>query len=121
MSIIGLITSRGSTVTIRRGTRTQQADGSFNASWSDTVTNGKALIESLSSDLAQKLWGQETKATRRAFVRIDTNVTPGDGLLVSVGAYSGERFRVIAVIPRHMGAASRYLELALELTTEAFA
>jgi hypothetical protein len=121
MAITGLIQQRGSTVTIRRATKTSQSDGSRNAAWSTVLADTKALIESVTSGLAQRLWGQETEATLRAFMPPDTDITVGDGMQITAGAYAGSNYRVTAAPPRDLNAASRHIEVGLTLTTETFA
>lgn len=120
MAITGLIQQRGSTVTVRRSARAQASDGSFNTAWASAVIDTKALLEAVTSDLAQRLWGQETQATLRAFFAPDTDVRVGDGIRVTAGAYVATKYRVAAVLPRDFSAASRHVEVALELTKETF-
>lgn len=120
MSMHGLIQMRGSTVTIRRSAKVQLPDGTFNQSWSNAIASTHALIEAITSDLSQRIWGQNIKATHRAYMYYGSDVKEGDGVQVVTGAYANSTYRVASVLARDMSAASRYLEIAFESTPETF-
>lgn len=120
MSLQGMIQRRGSTVTIRRSSTSESSDGTFNKHWVDVTVGTKALIESLTSELSQRIWGQEITASHRAYMAQHADVKEGDAIIVTAGSKALQKFRIAEVLERDMNAASRYLEIGLHSTTEAF-
>ena len=122
MSLDGMAMRAGSTVTIYRigQPEAQAADGSAVNAWGAVATGVKIILEPISSALAERLWGQETRATMRALVpRPIASPRVKDGIVVTAGHYSGQRFRVVASLPHELAPGSAHAEVGLELTPEA--
>ena len=122
MSLDGVARRCGSTVTNYRATlpEAQAADGSRILSWIAIATNVRIIFEPITSALAERLWGHETKATMRALVpRPIGSPRVRDGIVVTAGHFSGLRYRVVESIPHELAPGSAHAELGLELTSEA--
>lgn len=122
MSLDGLAAQRGSTVTIYRiaQSEAQAADGSAVIAWAAVAASVKIILEPIASAVAERLWGQETRATMRALVpRPIASPRVRDGIVVTAGRYSGSRYRVVASIVHELAPGSAHAEVGLELTPEA--
>lgn len=124
MSLFGMAARRGSIAQIRRSVRTSAragSDGSAALSWSTAMDGVQCMLEPIATGLAQRLWGQESKATVRAYFPIASGLLPGDGVIITRGQYAGTQYRVDATPLRDFAGASRHIEAGLLLTTETFA
>ena len=121
MSRSGLATVRGSQITVKRATDGQALDGSATKSWANVATGVAGLLEELTAERAQEIWGQETRARWRTSVPWGTDVLIGDGVLVTSGNFTGRAFRVEEQLERGTSPGTRHIELGLEETTETFA
>lgn len=119
MSLAGLIAHRGSIATTRRATRSEGTDGASALAWADIAEGVRILLAPETSAQLQRIFGAETRGTWHGWVTPDVDAQLGDGVIVTAGAYVGDRLRVTAVLPLSLGA-SPHRELALELTPEAF-
>lgn len=120
MSLAGFAARRGSTLTIRRATASERADGSTRNAWADVATLVPAPLEVIGTEVAQRLWGAETRARYRALLPIDCGAVIGDGIVVTAGAQAGRSFRLVESNPHPYGG-SPHIEAGLALTPEAFA
>jgi hypothetical protein len=115
-----LIRRLGSTVTIRRATRTRDAaDGSSVATWATIASGVRLAIQPLTERLRQRDWGREVTGDSVGFAAAGTDLQIDDGILVTAGPYAGQAFRVTDQLPRLTGPAHR--QVALTRTDETFA
>jgi hypothetical protein len=124
MSLAGIIQRSGTAVTIMRATRTQSAGGATNQGWAAVATKVAAFIDTPTAELAQRLYGQETRVEARIFVLPGVPLRPDDGIIVTAGARAGERYRVTGQSSLDFGAPgarSTHAEHPLVRTTETFA
>lgn len=123
MSLLGRIAIRGSTVTVKRATKSASAGGATNQSWAAVsgLAGVKMLLDEPTTETVVRVFGQEAKCEVRAFCAMDFDVRKGDGIQVTAGAKAGLNFQVDAVRELDQGAGSRHRELALISTPEAFA
>lgn len=121
MSLAGFLRHRGSRLTVRRSTQVKRPNGTYNSTWADIIVNCPGALKPVTPELAQKLWGQETKATYSCLVESRVPVAMRDGVIVTAKHYAGLHFRVAAVSPHLVGSGSDHQALGLELTTEVFA
>ncbi len=126
MSVASLAERHGSTVTVKRATRTRDgADASSSAAWATVATGVKLFIQPLTDRIRQKGFGREVEAESVGFGLSTLNLQKDDGVIITAlpvmggGPPIGARFRVAATLPRHPGPA--HLEVALQSTTETFA
>lgn len=120
MSLAGRAATKGSTLAVYRPTygAATAADGTRVVSnWTLTVSGLKGALDALTADLADKVFGQMDIARTRALLPLGTDVVAGDAVVVTAGAQTGARFRVIEV--QTYGVRMRgHLDVALESTTE---
>ena len=119
MSLTGAIALRGSTVTVHHAVDTDQADGSSGRTYPTNTPGVKVLLEDISDELVRRVFGPETTATRRGLVALSATIRDDDGIVVTAGKHTGERYRVAKRL-EHREGPSPHAELALEATTEAF-
>lgn len=120
MSVTALIRTRGSTVTIRRCTKTRNVpgDGSAVESWADAATGVKVLLEQITSEKAQRTFGREHTGTMLGFAVDGQDIREDDGIIVTAGSYSGARYFVRGALLRKQP--PKHLLLGLEDTQETF-
>lgn len=123
MSLAGRIAIRGSTVTVKRSTKSSSAGGATNLSWAAVagLTGVKMLLDEPTTETVVRVFGQEAKCEVRAFCSMDFDVQKGDGILVTAGFKSGLNFQVDSVRELDQGVGSRHREIALVSTPELFA
>lgn len=123
MSMLGRIAIKGSTVTVKRATKSRSAGGATNQTWSSVagLTGVKMLLDEPTTETVQRVFGQEAKCDVRAFCQFDYDVQKGDGVLVTAGFKSGLAFQVDAVREMDQGPGSRHREITLVSTPEGFA
>ncbi len=120
MSLGGVIAMRGATVRIRRAVQTQGADGATQRTWRDAPTRrATMLLEELSAEKAQRLWGIETVARFRATLEAEADVRKYDGVIVEDGRFVGLHLRV-EEDPRGSELGPQLTLLGLALTKETF-
>jgi hypothetical protein len=115
MSLNARIQIHGSTVTVKRATKSQSAGGSTNQSWAAVsgLSDVKMLLNTPTPEIAQRIFGQETRVEVMAFVPNTYDVQPGDGIIVTAGWKSGTRFAVQAAPEFDQGRNHAHKELAL--------
>lgn len=119
MSLAGLIRRRGSRATVYRPTGGRNADGSATVTaWAAVQTDLPVLLEGLTDELAQRLFGTREVIRDRGFVLGLPDLRPGDGLVVTAGRRVGQRFRVEEPLAYDAGSRLAHLEVALVSTTE---
>jgi hypothetical protein len=112
MSLDGVINIRGSTCTVRRPTETKAADKTTVRSWADAATGLKVLLDEVAAGKAQHLWGRETEARISGFAPSTSDVRVDDVLIVTAGAYIGQKMRVVEAPSPALGPARKPLALA---------
>lgn len=117
MSLAGIRATRGSEVTVRRGTKTKKAQGDTAIAWSTVASKVQAKLQFSSAQQLQRQFGRETQADVMGFFDAALDLRPDDGLLVTGGEHNGMRFRVHGVRPYEQ----RQLQAALEKTAQTFA
>jgi hypothetical protein len=105
--------------TIARATQTVQPDKSSISTWSNVATGVSVLLEDADATLLERTFGIEVDATLRGTVDIASDVRLGDGVTITAGRHTGQKFLVAArrIDPTLPGQA--YWSLALSRTTEA--
>lgn len=120
MSVTGLLTVRGARVRVRRAVQTQGTDGATQRTWRDAPTARVAmLLEELTAERAQRIWGIESTARFRATVEACADVQKFDGLVVEDGRFAGLHLRV-EEDPRGSELGPQLRLLGLALTKETF-
>lgn len=121
MSLDGLWTVRGSTVDVFRPTLGKTPSGASKTTWpvSPQVSAVRAFIEPLSAELADRVFGAERRAKHRGMLPLGTDVLEHDGLKVTAGESTGQKYQVVG-IQSYDHSRRPHLELALIETTEAF-
>jgi len=104
---------------VYRPTYSSQADGSQRVTgWTLSMSKLPAILEGVSDDLVQKVYGASQAVKDRALVPNDYPVEPGDGIVVTSGKRAGEMFRVVDVRRNDQSGANPHLDVALISTTE---
>lgn len=119
MSLAGLRTIRGSTVTIKRATETQKDEADVALSWAVVATAVAMRIEPLGLRYQKALereYGTDIKAERLGYGDVAQDLKEKDGIIVTDGKYAGDHLKVLTV--QNMGG---QLEVVLQLTGETFA
>jgi len=124
MSLPGMIRFRGSVADVYRpATAVEDTTGLTTVTWTGAAPvagNLRVLLDVVSDELAQRIFGREVSIDLRGIVTPPADVARDDGLVVRTGAYAGERFRVVGHVPSTLLARSAHVELALARTTEVF-
>lgn len=122
MSLAGRIQIRGSTVTVKRATKTRSAGGASNLAWGavNGLTGVKFLLDVPDTQTIQRLFGQEAKCDVRAICSADFDVRANDGVLVTAGWKAGTNYQVHAVAQFDQSQRARHHECALVSTSETF-
>lgn len=120
MSLAGRIAIHGSTVTVKRATKTRTAGGASNLSWAAVagLTGVQLLLDVPDRAIVERLFGQESKLEVRAMCSADFDIREQDGVIVTAGWKSGTTFQVERVLEFDQSAGSRHKELALVSTPE---
>jgi hypothetical protein len=124
VSLAGRAATKGSTLRIYRPTygAAPAADGSRKvSSWTLVAQDVRGVLDVLTADLADKVFGQASVARTRTMLPAETDVVAGDGLVVTAGFQVGSRFRVVEAQRYDFRARSAHVDVALESTTEAIA
>ena len=116
----GLSFAHAETVTVYRGADTRQADGSTKRTWAAFATGVSIIIDDADAEQLVRDFGLETTAELRGTADIGTDVRLVDGISVTAGRHTGQRFlvdrrKIDPVLP-----AQAYWALALKRTTESF-
>lgn len=122
MSLAGRAAVKGSTLAVYRPTyaAAPAADGTrVVSSWTLVALGVKGVLDALSVDLADKVFGQAEVARTRTMLPVGTDIAAGDGLVVTAGFDTGRRFRVVDV-QRYPLQRAAHADVALESTTEVF-
>lgn len=119
MSLAGRIAISGSTVTVRRATKTRAKDNSTKQAWK-TVCTLNVLFDIPTSDLLERIFGESPRVELRAFAPFGANIREQDGLIVTEGWKCGQRFQVAKVPDANQGMRSAHLEVGLVSTPETF-
>jgi hypothetical protein len=118
MSLGGRAAAHGSLLSIYKPTYGSQPDGSQRVTaWTLSMSKLPAVIEGVSDDLVQKVYGGSRSVKDRALVPNDYAIEPGDGVVVTDGKREGELFRVEDVRRLDQGA-NPHMDVALVSTTE---
>lgn len=95
MSISGLLDTRGASARVRRAVQTHSGTGATMRTWEDAPTaRVKVLLEELTAEKAQRLWGAESVARFRATIDADDDVQKYDVLVIEDGRFVGLQLRV---------------------------
>lgn len=94
MSLAGRIDIDGSRCRVRRATQTVGATGTTRT-WADTARKVKLLLEEITAEKAQRLWGLESQATIRATGKASADLKKLDGLIVETGKFKGMHCQVV--------------------------
>ena len=95
MSISGLLDTRGASARVRRAVQTQSGTGATMRTWEDAPTaRVKVLLEELTAEKAQRIWGAESVARFRATIDADGDVQKYDVLVIEDGRFVGLQLRV---------------------------
>lgn len=122
MSLLGLIQVRGDTVQVKRATPSKGTGGTTQRTWKEHIESAKVLIESITSDRAQRIWGSEVQANFAGWCDPSLDILMNDGLIVTKSKkFIGRRFRVVAVSDSALGPERKALGLVQVATTETFA
>lgn len=124
MSLAGRTATKGSTLRIYRPTygAAPAADGSRKvSSWTQVGSDVRGVLDVLTADLADKVFGQASVARTRTMLAPGTDIQAGDGVVVITGVQSGRRFRVVEAQRYDFRARSAHVDVALESTTEVIA
>lgn len=80
---------------VRRAVQSQGTDGATKRTWQDApVARVPMLLEELTAEKAQRLWGAESQARFRATIEAEADVVKYDGLVVEEGRFIGMHLRV---------------------------
>lgn len=123
MSLAGRAATKGSTLALYRPTygAAPAADGTRKVTaWTLVGSGIKGVLDVLTADLADKVFGQMDVARTRTMLPSGTDVVAGDGLLVTAGFQIGARFRVVEAQRYDFRARAAHVDVALESTTETF-
>jgi hypothetical protein len=122
VSLAGRAATKGSTLSLYRPTYGAAAAGDGTrqvTSWTLLTSGLRGVLDVLTADLADKVFGQMDVARTRTLLPPGTDVVAGDALVVTAGFQLGARFRVTAVQRYDFRARSAHADVALESTTEA--
>lgn len=122
MSAEGMVDVRGVRARVRRSVQDLGggSGGATKREWRDGPQPFiRILLEEVTAEKAQRIWGLETVATFRGTVRARADVKKLDGLIVSDGKFRNERFRV-QEDPRGSELGPQLLVLGLQKVNEAF-
>ena len=87
--------------------------------WADVAVGARMLIEPITNEISEKVWGQEKQAMARGLALRTVALALDDGVTVTAGDRVGERFRVVGLLPELLGG-SAHLECGLATAAEAF-
>lgn len=113
--MVGLL---GSDVSLYRRTSVRAADNSSAQTWALVASAQRIAITKLSASRATRAWGAERNVTGEAITAYGLDIRDGDGVKVTAGPYTGERFLVSATPVED--AVGSYKLAALSPTHEAF-
>lgn len=121
MSLAGRAATKGSTLSVYRPTygAATAADGTrVVTSWTLVAQGVKGVLDVLTADLADKVFGQMDVVRTRTMLPIGTDILAGDGVVVTAGFRVGARFRASEPQLYDFRARSAHADVALESTTE---
>lgn len=124
MSLAGRAATKGSTLKVYRPIygAAPAADGSrVVTGWTLVAQGLRGVLDVLTADLADKVFGQASVARTRTMLAPGTDIQEGDGVVVTAGFQVGRRFRVVEAQRYDFRARSAHVDVALESTTEAIA
>lgn len=117
MSISGQITVRGHRLTLYRPTYDAVGAGSVRATWAQVAVI-RASLESVTAELAQRVFGSEPIAIVRAYVRSRGTVpVTGDAVVIETGPFAGT-YRVGPVLAPVRRGPNALTDVALVSTAE---
>src|SRR6185503_8269668 len=94
MSALGLIMARGTPCTIKRATETKATDRSTIKTWATVGLSVKLLVQELTAQQSQEIWGVDTIARFRVMVDPSVDIQLSDGILPESGDLEGQHFTV---------------------------
>lgn len=117
-----MMAARGSTLSLYRPTGTKTPSGFAKFTWPTpaTTTGIKGLLEPLTADIADRVFGSERRAQYRIYLPAGTDIREHDGLLVTAGNYAAKKFQVLGPVTYDVDRRADHIEVALLETTEAF-
>ncbi len=120
MSLAGRARVKGSRVTVYRPTGTRENDGSGAvASWTVAATGVPAVIEAITDELVQKVFGASQVVKDRASIPdLTLALQPGDVLVVTSGPRSGQQYRIDEGLRRNDVRRNGHWDVPLISTTE---
>lgn len=113
MSLAGRNQLRGDDFTVYRATQSDAGGGETTRAWASVLAS-RAVFETLSHELAQRLYGVIDEVTLRAKIDASPIVRPEDGVTIATGEHAG-RYLVHAAPAR-----VTHRELVLLVTTQEF-
>lgn len=124
VSLAGRIATRGSSVTVYRPQYGENTDRSRTITGYTVVsaTGLKMLLEPITDELVQKVFGGSELVTERGYLMpVTADVKKDDRIKVEAGRRAGSRFVVDGARPNDSGSPrTAHLDLALVSTTEVF-
>lgn len=91
-----MIDVRGARCRVRRATQSSGVASVTQRAWTDAPGSPvKLLLEEITAEKAQRIWGMESVATVRATMKHDTDLRKLDGLMVLTGKYAGNFYLVV--------------------------
>lgn len=87
--------------------------------WADAPAKVKLLLEEITAEKAQRLWGLETQATYRGTAKDSADLRKLDGLIVETGKFTGTRLQVLED-PRGSELGPQLVIIGLRQTKETF-
>ena len=117
-AVARLLSALGSDCTIRRFTEVRQADNSMTRTWADVALAQRIVVSQVTAARAAREWGAEKRVTAEGMCAIVIDIGVGDGIIITAGPYTGDRYKVVASRPDPVGGIRA---LAFESTRETFA
>lgn len=119
MSLAARARTKGSRATwCRQTSQTETADGRREPVWVAQEADVSVLIEPITFDLAQKIFGAVEVVTDRGWVAGERAFQPGDAMVVTKGPRLGTKYRLVNALLYPGTLATAHAELALVSTTE---
>ena len=102
-------------MTFYRPTRTPSTGGQTNVSWPAIFQSVRYELHALPAETLRLVFGIDSRVELVAFAAVNTDIRELDGIVVTAGAYTGSRFRVLKT-----RRSRKYLEVGLTSTDEVF-
>lgn len=94
-----LLRQFGSDVSVYRATEARRPDNSTVRQWAPIpVTPPRVALTHVTAQYAARVWGAERQVTAEGYAPVSLGIQEGDGLEVTGGPYTGERFLIVAIV-----------------------